>query len=190
MAVGTLATEYQTGLRLQAHGWRVRFHNQALAETLPVRNLQARLALRDRQARGVLHALRSSNSPLRASGLSTSQRLTYLADSFGVFMSVQRLLLITVAIVALATAELPFTATAAYIVGLWFPWFVLAGSARWMLGRDRIEPGELLRTDLRNMAVDASALTVLVSRGPQKYRFAPKAVDEGGGLRVGHGACQ
>ncbi len=183
MAVGTLSTEYQTGLRLQAHGWQVRFHNQALAETLPVRNLQARLALRDRQARGVMQALRSSNSPLRASGLTATQRIAYLADSFAVMMSVQRLILISVAIAVMTTAELPFRGSVSSMVSLWVPWFVLGGATRWLLGRGRIEPAGLLRRDLRNMAVDVSALSALFARGPQRYRFAPKATVDTGGLR-------
>ncbi len=107
-ATGTATEDIHTSLRLHAKGWQSVFLPEVLAYGLEAESLKEFYKQRKRWAAGSLGLLfRSSDSPLRARGLTFMQRLNYLSATLAHLQGVQKLSFFIVPIAAMLYGVAP-----------------------------------------------------------------------------------
>lgn len=84
LAVETVTEDIHTTIRLHRRGWKTRYHNEVLARGLAAANASQYLEQRVRWGTGAMQVLRKEN-PALVSGLTLTQRLSYLGTLLGWF---------------------------------------------------------------------------------------------------------
>ena len=177
----TVAEDFHTTIAMHARGWETRYHDESLVQGLAPHDLAGFLLQRARWARGNLRVFRTKENPVTCRGLRVKQRLSYFASLFSYFGAFQRLALLAILIVTLATGELPLHATLAALLALWLPWAVLAFVATMALGRGTLGPLDSTRYGLMTMGIFIRGAAAIVRRGAGAFKVTPKeGVDEGG----------
>ena len=181
VATDTIAEDFHTTIKLHRRGWRTHFDNRIIAQGRAPHDLAAYLLQRDRWARGNLAVFTTSESPLRARGLTGSQRMSYLASLVSYLAGPMRLLMLTILAAVLWTGALPLRIAPLALAGLWAPatlLMVLAGSA---LCRGQQRSGEATHYELCTAEIFTRALRCVVRPGRGSFRVTPKeGIDRGG----------
>jgi cellulose synthase (UDP-forming) len=181
VATDTIAEDFHTTIKLHRRGWRTHYDDRIIAQGRAPHDLAAYLLQRDRWARGNLAVFTTAESPLRANGLTPSQRLSYLASLASYLAGPMRLLMLVILAAVLWTGALPLRIAPLALVGLWGPatlLMVLAGSA---LCRGQQRSGEATHYELCTAEIFARALRCMVRPGRASFRVTPKeGVDRGG----------
>ena len=119
-ATGTATEDIHTSLRLHARGWKSVFVPEPLAVGLEAESLKEFFRQRRRWAAGSLGLLiRSSDSPLRARGLSWQQRLNYVNATLAHVLGLQKVvsfLLPVACVMALASPVTINWVVASYVL--------------------------------------------------------------------------
>ena len=127
---------------------------------------------------------RTKQNPLRCRGLTGAQRVSYFASLFNYFGGLQRLTLLLVLTVTLATGILPMHANLGVVVVLWLPWSVLAFTASLALGRDTLGPLDSTRYGLMTMGIFVRGVVAMAFRPPAASRSRRRKASIEGGARV------
>jgi cellulose synthase (UDP-forming) len=107
-ATDTPTEDIHTSIRLHARGWQSVYLRTPLAYGLEVENLREYYRTRRRWAVGSLRLLfRHPDSPLRARGLSISQRLNYFSATVAHLQGLSRVVYLMTPILALTTGVAP-----------------------------------------------------------------------------------
>ncbi|MGA9875446.1 MAG: glycosyltransferase family 2 protein [Solirubrobacteraceae bacterium] len=181
VATDTIAEDFHTTIKLHRGGWRTHYDDRIIAQGRAPHDLAAYLLQRDRWARGNLAVFTTQESPLRARGLTASQRMSYLASLASYLAGPVRLLMLTVLAAVLWTGALPLRIAPLALVGLWAPatlLMVLAGSA---LCRGQQSSGEATHYELCTAEIFTRALRCILRPGRANFRVTPKeGIDHGG----------
>lgn len=181
VATDTIAEDFHTTIKLHRGGWRTHYDDRIIAQGRAPHDLAAYLLQRDRWARGNLAVFTTSESPLRARGLTASQRMSYLASLVSYLAGPVRLLMLAVLAAVLWTGALPLRITPLALALLWAPatlLMVLAGSA---LCRGQQSSGEASHYELCTAEIFTRALRCMLRPGRASFRVTPKeGIDRGG----------
>ncbi len=181
VATDTIAEDFHTTIKLHGDGWRTHYDDRIIAQGRAPHDLAAYLLQRDRWARGNLAVFTTHESPLRARGLTASQRMSYLASLVSYLAGPVRLLMLTILAAVLWTGALPLRIAPLALVGLWAPatlLMMLAGSA---LCRGQQSSGEATHYELCTAEIFTRALRCVLRPGRSNFRVTPKeGIDHGG----------
>jgi hypothetical protein len=181
VATDTIAEDFHTTIKLHRSGWRTHYDDRIIAQGRAPHDLAAYLLQRDRWARGNLTVFKTPESPLRARGLTASQRMSYLASLVSYLAGPVRLLMLTILAAVLWTGALPLRIAPLALAGLWGPatvLMVLAGSA---LCRGQQSSGEATHYELCTAEIFTRALRCVLRPGRTSFRVTPKeGIDRGG----------
>jgi hypothetical protein len=140
----------RVGLELIRRGKTVTHLPLTLARVRGPHGLGESLARRHARAGRALRALR----PGDLTGIPRPARIAHLGALVPTISAVQRLLLVMSAVLTLAFAQIPMRASLVPLAGLAVPSYLLRWSAHRYLGRGRLGPLSILRSDLRSLGVD------------------------------------
>jgi cellulose synthase (UDP-forming) len=181
VATDTIAEDFHTTIKLHRDGWRTHYDDRVIAQGRAPHDLASYLLQRDRWARGNLAVFTTRESPLRARGLTGSQRMSYMASLTGYLAGPVRLLVLMLLATVLWTGALPLRIAPFALAGLWAPatlLMVLAGSA---LCRGQQSSGEATHYELCTAEIFARALRCVVRPGRTSFKVTPKeGIDRGG----------
>lgn len=181
VATDTIAEDFHTTIKLHRHGWHTHYDDCIIAQGRAPHDLAAYLLQRDRWARGNLAVFTTHESPLRASDLTVSQRMSYLASLVSYLAGPMRLLMLTILIGVLWSGALPLRIAPLTLAVLWAPstlLMVLVGSA---LCRGQQSSGEATHYELCTAEIFTRALRCIVRPGRASFRVTPKeGIDRGG----------
>ncbi len=140
------------GVRILAAGFRITHLPITLARVRGPRTLGESLARRQtRLAPQIRTALSPSIRQLRR-----PERVAHQLCLVAPLSAVQRILLVATAMLTMGFAQIPLTASAAELAGFAIPAYGLRWVAHLLLGRGRLGPFSILRSDLRSVGVDIS----------------------------------
>jgi cellulose synthase/poly-beta-1,6-N-acetylglucosamine synthase-like glycosyltransferase len=135
-ATGTATEDIHTSLKLHAKGWQSVFLPKPLAYGLEAENFKEFYKQRRRWAAGSLGLLfRSPDSPLRANGLTLSQRLNYLSACLAHLQGLQKICFLMVPIIAIFTNTAPVRGSLALFTAFFGFYLTVALSATWAYSR-------------------------------------------------------
>ncbi len=135
-ATGTATEDIHTSLRLHAKGWQSVFLPKPLAYGLEAENFKEFYKQRRRWAAGSLGLLfRSSDSPLRARGLTLAQRLNYLSACLAHMQGVQKICFLLIPILTIFTNISPVSGSLSHYGVLFAGYFTVALGATWAYSR-------------------------------------------------------
>ncbi len=181
VATDTIAEDFHTTIKLHSDGWRTHYDDRVVAQGRAPHDLASYLLQRDRWARGNLAVFTTPESPLRARGLTGSQRMSYFASLTGYLAGPMRLLVLMVLAAVLLTGSLPLRIEPLALAGLWAPatlLMVLTGSA---LCRGQQSSGEATHYELCTAEIFTRALRCVVRPGRTSFKVTPKeGIDRGG----------
>jgi cellulose synthase (UDP-forming) len=181
VATETIAEDFHTTIKLHRRGWRTHYDDRIIAQGRAPHDLAAYLLQRDRWARGNLAVFTTRESPLRAGGLTASQRLSYMASLASYLAGPVRLMMLMILAAVLWTGALPLRISPLALAGLWAPatlLMVLAGSA---LCRGQQRSGEATHYELCTAEIFTRALRCVIRPGHASFRVTPKeGIDRGG----------
>jgi len=180
----TIAEDFHTSIAIHARGWKTRYHDEILVQGLAPHDLAAFLLQRARWARGNLAVFRTRENPITCPGLTVKQRLSYLASLGNYFSGLQRLVLLTVLVVTLATGALPMRATVLGLAAFWLPWSALAFVSTLALGRGALGPLDSTRYGLLTMGINLRGIGALCTRRVGTFKVTPKDGVDTGGMAV------
>jgi cellulose synthase (UDP-forming) len=181
VATETIAEDFHTTIKLHRAGWLTHYDKRVVVQGRAPHDLAAYLLQRDRWARGNLAVFTTPESPLRGHGLTTRQRLSYLASLTAYLAGPARIVILAVLVEVLWTGALPLHIAPLALALLWGPatlLMVLAGSA---LCRGQQGNGETTHYELCTAEIFIRALRCVVRPGHGGFRVTPKeGVDHGG----------
>ena len=181
IATETVAEDFHTTIRLHGQGWRTRYHDETLVQGLAPHDLGSFLLQRDRWARGNLAVLRTPENPLVATGLTVSQRASYLASLQSYFIPLQRLVMLSVLVAMLVTGEVPLHAALWQFGLFWAPWMALNLGASALLCRGQASLWDGSYSTLLTYEIFTRAALSLLHPISGTFRVTPKdGVDDGG----------
>jgi cellulose synthase/poly-beta-1,6-N-acetylglucosamine synthase-like glycosyltransferase len=135
-ATGTATEDIHTSLKLHSKGWQSVFIPTPLAYGLEAENFKEYYKQRRRWAAGSLGLLfRSSDSPLRAKGLTPPQRLNYVSACLAHLQGVQKICFLIVPIISIFTNTSPVRTSLALFAAIFCFYITVALSATWAYSR-------------------------------------------------------
>jgi len=135
-ATGTATEDIHTSLKLHAKGWVSVFLPKPLAYGLEAESLKEFYKQRKRWAAGSLGLLfRSEDSPLRAKGLTISQRLNYISACLAHLQGVQKVCFFLAPLLTIVTARSPITGNVFAYSIFFLLYCSVALSATWLYSR-------------------------------------------------------
>lgn len=135
-ATGTATEDIHTSLRLHARGWKSVFLPRPLAYGLEASSFKEFYKQRKRWAAGSLGLLfRSSDSPLRAKGLTFMQRANYLSACLAHLQGVQKMCFFILPIVTMAWGVSPITGNLGLYSYFFLAFLAVSIGATWAYSR-------------------------------------------------------
>ena len=180
----TVAEDFHTTIRMHAHGWETRYHDEILVQGRAPHDLASFLLQRARWAKGNLAVFRTRENPITCPGLTPRQRASYFASLYNYFAGLQRVTLLLVLTWVLFTGRLPMHASPLTLMTLWLPWTVLALTSTIALGRGSLGAFDSTRFGIMTAGIYIGGVLSLFSRRTGKFRVTPKEGVDAGGLPV------
>ena len=180
LATDTITEDFHTSLRIHRRGWRSRFHDELLVYGIAPHNLEQFLLQRHRWAAGNLATLRTTDSPLRGSGLTWRQRICYAVGLMEVMTSLQRALIIAVLAITVGWGRLPLHAPIGQFLVEFLPWAASSTLASIVLSAGRLKLLTAVRFEYYTLPAHLRAILAVVWPD-NRFRVTPKTgVDDGG----------
>lgn len=145
-------TDVERGIAIQRAGFHVTCVPITLARVRGPRNLGESLGRRHTRLR--TQCVAAIGAPVRS--LPRSERWSHWVALIGPLAAMQRILLATAAVLVLGFAQQPLNASATDLLIIAAPAYLLRWNAHLLLGRGRLLPFSILRSDLRTLSVDLS----------------------------------
>jgi cellulose synthase (UDP-forming) len=182
VATETIAEDFHTTIRLLRNGWTSRYHDEILVQGLAPHDLDGYLLQRDRWARGNLAVFTLPESPLRASELTATQRLSYFSSLAAYLAPPMRLLMLATLAAVLWTGALPMKVSVVALAALWLPAVGLNLLAGASLTRGYMKIGETAHYELMTMEIYTRALRCAFRPSRTAFKVTPKEGRDGGGM--------
>ncbi len=177
VAQETVTEDLHTTIRLVRHGYRVVYTKQPLAVGLSPATIDEYLGQRFRWGQGAMQVLRSKDSPLRASGLTISQRINFLASTITYFDGLQLLALLAIPVITLLFGILPVSTFGWGFVARLAPYLALTFLANTLLGRGTYNLWYIERYSLLRAFTFAATLPTLLTGRARPFRVTRKGDD-------------
>ncbi|MEX2280862.1 MAG: glycosyltransferase [Gemmatimonadota bacterium] len=176
-STNTIIEDMETSLKLHSNGWKSVFHPEALAFGLSPSSAGAFHVQRMRWAQGSMQILKKMN-PLFLPGLSTGQRICYLAANLYPLDGLQKAIFYLTPVIFLFTGMVPIAADGKELMLRLLPYLVLSITAFELLARGT---GFLFISERYNMAKFFTyivALAAYFTNGKLKFNVTPKGVTD------------
>lgn len=181
VATETIAEDFHTTVKMQARGWRTRFHNEPLLWGLAPLDLAGYLLQRDRWGRGTIQMLKTREAPLRAK-ISWRSRLCHLTALLYYATGPQHLVLTGTLVITLMTGARPLSGTTSGLALFWLPSMLLASVAGTVLARGWSTLRSSLRHELLTIGIFTRAWSTLFTRRALAFKVTPKDGEGVGGI--------
>lgn len=179
VATESITEDFQTSIRLNAKGWKIRFHNEVLAYGIAAQSLHAFNSQRLRWAQGAMQILRSKDNPLAIEGLTWKQELSHFSAILTYFDSYQKLLYLLAPALFLVFGMLPVQIDNGLSFFLhWFPYFVLTLLANICLGRGYFRYFDVERYNFLKIFTFIRASLIFLWPKSLNFKVTPKTVDK------------
>lgn len=183
-SIGGVATEsitedFQTSIRLNAEGWKIRYHNETLAYGIAAQSLHAFNSQRLRWAQGAMQILRGKDSPLTKKGLSWKQRFSHFSAILTYLDAYQKLVYLIAPILFLAFGWLPLQVEDGWSFLIhWLPYFLLSQLANFCLGRGYFRLVAVEKYNILKMFTFIRASLILIWPKTLNFKVTPKKTDQ------------
>jgi cellulose synthase (UDP-forming) len=183
-SVGGVATEsitedFLTSIKLNARGWKIKYHDEVLAFGIAPQSLYAFNLQRLRWAQGAMKILKSKYNPLIIPGLTLKQRLSHFSSILTYFDSYQKLIYLLLPTFYLFTGILPVKVTDGYsFLAHWAPYFILNMLSNISLGRGYFKYFEIEKYNYLKLFTFIKASFTIIWSKKQTFRVTPKVVDD------------
>ncbi len=177
VAQETVTEDLHTTIRLVRRGYRVIYTEQPLAVGLSPATIGEYLGQRFRWGQGAMQVLRSKDSPLWASGLSISQRISFLASTITYFDGLQLLILMAIPVVTLLFGILPVSTVGWAFAARLIPYLALTFLANTLLGRGTYNLWYIERYSLLRAFTFVATLPTLITGRARPFRVTGKGSD-------------
>ena len=178
VATETITEDFHTSIRLNSKGWKIKYHDEALAFGVAPQSFHAFSLQRLRWAQGAMQIFRSKDNPLIAPGLSLKQRLSHFSSIFTYFDSYQKLFYFLTPIIILLTGILPIRVSSLDFIIHWLPFILLSSIANIALGRGFFRYIDTERYNMLKMFTFIKASLSLFWPKDLVFRVTPKKADE------------
>lgn len=178
VATETITEDLHTSIRLNSKGWKIKYHDEALAFGIAPQSFHAFSVQRLRWAQGAMQILRSKENPLIAPGLSLKQRLSHFSAIFTYFDSYQKLFYFITPIIILLTGILPIRVSGLEFLMHWLPFILLSSLANIALGRGYFRYIDTERYNMLKMFTFIKSSIYLLWPRNLTFLVTPKKVDE------------
>jgi len=179
VATDSVTEDFLSSIRLNAKGWKIRYHQEALAFGIAPQSFNAFSVQRLRWAQGSMKILSSKDNPLFKKGLKFKQRLSHFAAMFTYFDAYQKLIYLLTPAILLFTGIMPIKVTATFAFMLhWIPYFILTMITNKVLGRGYFKYFEVEKFNTLKMVTFIRASFWLVFRRNLKFKVTPKTMDK------------
>ena len=169
-----LSEDYVTGIALRAQGWKLLYLQQKLSAGLAAESMEDFVQQRQRWANGTLQSLALPQGPLRAPGLSPSQRLAYLEGVIHWLNNLPRLALMLMPLSYGLLGVAPILLDQRAIIDLMLPlWGTVLLSIGWLNRNSR----SALLTELTSWVLTVPLVVSLICKvlgAPIGFRVTPK----------------
>jgi cellulose synthase (UDP-forming) len=179
VAQETVTEDLHTTIRLVRRGYRVVYTEKPLAAGLSPSTIEEYLGQRFRWGQGAMQVLRSKDSPLWASGLTFSQRISFLASTITYFDGLQLLILLAIPVITLLFGILPVSTFGWDFVVRLIPYLALIFLANTLLGRGTYNLWYVERYSLLRAFTFAATLPTLITGRARPFRVTRKGSDIG-----------
>ncbi len=178
VATDSITEDFLTSIRLNSKGWRIRYHEEALAFGIAPQSFNAFSVQRLRWAQGSMKILRSRDNPLVIKGLGLKQRLSHFAAIFTYFDAYQKLIYLLTPVILLFTGIMPIKVTSGLdFLFHWLPYFALTMLTNTVLGRGYFTYLEVEKFNTLKMVTFIKASFSLVFGRNIKFKVTPKTVE-------------
>ena len=179
VATDSITEDFLTSIRLNAKGWKIKYHHEALAFGIAPQSFSAFSVQRLRWAQGSMKILRSHDNPLIKRGLSLKQRLSHFAAVFTYFDAYQKLIYLLTPVILLFTGIMPLKIISGVDFMIhWIPYFALTMFANTLLGRGYFAYLEVEKFNTLKMVTFIKASFSLVFGRGIKFKVTPKSVEK------------
>ena len=178
VATETITEDFHTSIRLNSKGWKIKYHDEALAFGVAPQSFHAFNVQRLRWAQGAMQIFRSKDNPLIAPGLSLKQRLSHFSSIFTYFDAYQKLFYFLTPIIILLTGILPIRVRSLEFLIHWFPFILLSSLANISLGRGYFRYIDTEKYNMLKMFTFIKASMFLLWPKDLVFRVTPKKADE------------
>ncbi|MEE9416957.1 MAG: glycosyltransferase [Acidimicrobiales bacterium] len=173
VATESLTEDLQTTMKLHRRGWRTVFHNDVLARGLAPASYLEYAVQRRRWGAGAMQILRNDN-PFTKPGLSSHQRLAYLATFSGWFEGIRTLGYFLAAIAVVVTGTAPIDAPLHIFLPLYGAVFASQQVAMLLLARGRHSFGAGILFDFFRLPASIRAMGRLIAPNGARFLVTPK----------------
>ncbi|MES2179732.1 MAG: glycosyltransferase [Gemmatimonadota bacterium] len=173
----TIIEDMETSIVLHTHGWKSRYHQEALAFGLSPSSASAFHVQRMRWAQGSMQILRKMN-PLFLPGLQPGQRLTYLTANLYPFDGWQKLIFYLSPVVFLLTGLVPVKADTGVLMAALSVYLIVSIASFELTARGT---GYILISERYNVAkfwTFAIATLTLFTNKKLKFNVTPKGISD------------
>jgi cellulose synthase (UDP-forming) len=178
-AVESITEDFQTSIRLNARGWKIRYHHEVLAYGIAPQSLKAFNLQRLRWAQGAMQIFRSKDNPLIIKGLTWRQRLSHFSAIFTYFDSYQKLIYLVTPILYLLFGILPIkVADGITFIEHWAPYYFLSLLANITMGRGYFKYFDVEKYNFLKMFTFIRASLIVIWPKALSFKVTPKAVDQ------------
>jgi len=179
VATESITEDFLTSIRLNSKGWKIRYHQEALAFGIAPQSFDAFSVQRLRWAQGSMKILKSRDNPLIKRGLSLKQRLSHFAAIFTYFDAYQKLIYLLTPVILLFTGIMPIKVVSGLDFILhWIPYFGLTMLANTVLGRGYFAYLEVEKFNTLKMVTFIKASFSLLFKNNMKFKVTPKTVEK------------
>jgi cellulose synthase (UDP-forming) len=175
VATNVVTEDFLTSIRLNAKGWKIRYHHEALAFGIAPQSYHAFNVQRLRWAQGSMKIFFSRDNPLIKPGLTLRQRLSHFAAIFTYFDSYQKLIFYVAPAVYLMTNLLPVNVINGFdFMAHWLPYFLLTTLTIALLGRGYFKVIAVEKYNTLKMITFIKASLTFFMRKRNVFRVTPK----------------
>jgi cellulose synthase (UDP-forming) len=178
VATDSITEDFLTSIRLNSKGWRIKYHDEALAFGIAPQSVFAFNLQRLRWAQGSMKILKSRDNPLVAPGLTLSQRLSHFSAIFTYFSAYQKLIYLIVPSVFLITGLMPVKPLNGLdFIAHWIPYFILMMLTNKALGRGYYRFLDVEKYNTIKMFIFIKASFSMLISKKLDFKVTPKSVE-------------
>ncbi|WP_126147572.1 glycosyltransferase family 2 protein [Synechococcus elongatus] len=181
----SITEDYFTSIKLQTHGYRVKYLNEALAAGLAPETISAYVNQRLRWGQGTLQSLFTDSNFLTVPGLNWQERLSQSLSIVYWFLSIPRVVFLVVPLAFLIFGLAPLRATVNEILYFFLPYYIANIMAfSWLTeGRRSAFWSDVYETIIC-VPMAITILRTLVSPKGKPFKVTPKGDTNSDGITI------
>ncbi|WP_338440820.1 glycosyltransferase family 2 protein [Synechococcus elongatus IITB4] len=181
----SITEDYFTSIKLQTHGYRVKYLNEALAAGLAPETISAYINQRLRWGQGTLQSLFTDSNFLKVPGLKWQERLSQSLSIIYWFLSIPRMIFLIIPLAFLLFGLAPLRATVNEILYFFLPYYVANIMAfSWLTeGRRSAFWSDVYETIIC-VPMSITILRTLISPTGKPFKVTPKGDTNSDGITI------